>query len=75
MINVRIPLTTISKAQSTDPISFKAVLSAEEATFDAELQACRALQCPGVILAIGPRAFLLRIGHGGYSTFGVSGSR
>jgi hypothetical protein len=50
-------------------------LSAEEATFDAELQACRALQCPGVILAIGPRAFLLRIGHGGYSTFGVSGSR
>ena len=42
------------------PALLEAVLGAEEAVFDAELQACWALQITSILVAIGSEALLLR---------------
>lgn len=61
-INVRFSVRR-DAADLTYPVPFEAVLRTEVTVFDVLLQTRWALQAPSFIVAVGPSALLLGIGH------------
>ena len=46
-------------ARASYPVPLEAVLGTEEAVFDAQLEACWALQSSSILIAVHPQALLL----------------
>lgn len=58
----------LSAQRRTNPVLLETVLGAEEAVLDPQLQACRALERPSIVVAVDAEALALGgrlIGHGG----------
>jgi hypothetical protein len=51
---------------ATNPVSLEAVLRAEKAVLDSQLEACWALQRACIVLAVGAHTLLLRRWLGGH---------